>query len=135
MEDKWAQQQAEKAEDEAQKQAEAEALTKKKRIALQVPTHACGLRACGWLACCACGALCQACACPGLTAAPPHCTHHCGPTPPPAPARSEGGSGGSQQAGEHRAGPCGPQVPAAAHQRRAGGHADAGAAAEAAGVR
>ncbi|EFN55699.1 hypothetical protein CHLNCDRAFT_133982 [Chlorella variabilis] len=35
VEDKWAQQQAEKAEDEAQKQAEAEALTKKKRIALQ----------------------------------------------------------------------------------------------------
>lgn len=36
VEDRWAQVQAERAEDEALKQAEAEALTKKQRIALQV---------------------------------------------------------------------------------------------------
>jgi CO dehydrogenase/acetyl-CoA synthase beta subunit len=38
VEDKWAQEQAEKVEEEANQRAQAEALTKKQRIALQVPS-------------------------------------------------------------------------------------------------
>lgn len=69
VQDKWEREQAEAAEDEANKRAQAEALTKKQRIALQVRARLArgrgreaGLLQCCRLACCV--ALCGSLGCP-----------------------------------------------------------------------